>query len=100
MGQLCAVTPITKYELGFRHQVLRLATSVVGNVRKGLNCEKEVQKNETLRHLSPLTRVVLLSQEMRSRSNSVVLTLKFSRCRDEKMTNGFMEIAISARLLN
>ena len=57
-GQLCAVTPITKDEPGFRHQAPRLATSVVGNVRQGLNCEKEVQKNETLSHESLLTRVV------------------------------------------
>ena len=41
-GQLCAVTQITKDELGFRDLVHRLATYVVGNVRKGLNCEKEV----------------------------------------------------------
>ena len=32
MGQLCAVTPITKDEPGFRHQVHRLATYVAGNV--------------------------------------------------------------------
>ena len=74
-GQLCAVTLITKDEPGFRHQVHGLATSVVGNVRKGLNCEKEVQKNETFRHESLLTRVVSSSQEMRH--SSVVLTLKF-----------------------
>ena len=76
-GQLCAVTLITKDEPGFRHQVHRLATYVVGNVRKGLNCEEEVQKNEALRHESLLTRVVSSSQETRPRSNSVVLTLKF-----------------------
>ena len=63
--RLCAVTSITKYEPGFRDQVHRLATYVVGNVRKGLNCEKEVQKNKTLRHESLLTRVVSSSQETR-----------------------------------
>ena len=76
-GQLCAVTSITKYEIGFRDQVPRLATYVVGNVRKGLNCEREVQKDETHRHESLLTRVVSSSQETRPRSNSVELTLKF-----------------------
>ena len=40
-GQLCAVTLITEEDLGI-NQVHRLATNVVGNVRKGLNCEKEV----------------------------------------------------------
>ena len=76
-GQLRAVTSIAKDELGFRHQVHRLATYVVGNVRKGLNCEKEVQKNETHRHESLLTRVVSSSEETRPRSSSVMLTLKF-----------------------
>ena len=41
-GQLCAVTQITKEDLGINHQVHRLATYVGGNGRKGLNCEKEV----------------------------------------------------------
>ena len=75
-GQLCAVTLVTKDEPGFRDQVHRLATSVVGNVRKGLNCEIEVQKNKTLT-LIPTHKSGIVTQEMRSLSSSVVLTLKF-----------------------
>ena len=87
-GRLCAVTQITKDNLGFRDLAHRLATYVVGNVRKGLNCGKEVYRMKSTDMESRLTRVVSSSGQTRSRSSSVVLPLKFPEVKNSTVGLG------------
>ena len=56
--QLCAVTQITKEGLGINHQVHRVAAHVEGNVRRKLNCGKEVYRMKSTDMEFRLTRVV------------------------------------------